>query len=224
MSVRGCLLAVAASSLVVMLTGCGDNKVKAERDSLLKQNNDYKKQVDADQAELAAVKTERDALRAGAGAATEPAAAGPSLGADVVDGGAVAAKGVGKATASHTGTRVHAGSTTFELSADVLFDSGKSTLKSTSKAALDKLVATLKSQHKGETLTVEGHTDSTPFKKTSGMTNEKLGLARAKAVTEYLASHGIARSTLTAVSMADKEPKSSTNPALNRRVTIIAAR
>lgn len=221
MSVRGCLLAIAASSLVVLLTGCGDNKMKAEHDSLLKQNDTYKKQVDADAAELAAVKTERDQLRAGAATAAPAADPVPSMGTDVVDGSAVVGR---PARSTSSGTRVHAGSTTFELSADVLFDSGKSSLKSTSKAALDKLVATLKSQHKGETLTIEGHTDSTPFKKTSGMTNEKLGLARAKAVTEYLASHGIVRSTLTAVSKADKEPKSSSNPALNRRVTIIASR
>lgn len=223
MSFRGCLLALAACSFLVVGVGC-DNKTKAERDAFAQQNVRFEQDLKTARAENEALKAENAQLRAAATAPVVPPttmAAPPDMGtgSDVVAADPTIKTGPRKGTRSSRGAR-----TSYELSADVLFDSGKSTLKPSARKDLDKLSATLKSKHQGEHLTIEGHTDSTPFKKTSTMTNEKLGMNRAKAVLEYLAAHGIAKSSMTAVSMADKEPKSTTNPALNRRVTVIVGK
>jgi outer membrane protein OmpA-like peptidoglycan-associated protein len=224
MSFRGLLLALGAASLVALTTGCADTQ-KEELNNYRLQNADLKKQVDERDARIKAQETDLAVARAAAAGSSTPA--DPAAGA-----GTVGTPGMGEGTPSETldlrGSPItkgvsKKGETTFEIGSDVLFDSGRSTLKPESKKALDKLVAVLKAQYKTGNYRIEGHTDNIPFKKGSAMTNEKLGQNRAQSVVAYLEAHGVAASKLSAVSMADKEPKSTTNQALNRRVTVVIA-
>lgn len=109
--------------------------------------------------------------------------------------------------------------TIIEIAGDVLFDSGKATLKSTAKKELDRVVSTIKSKHSGRTVKVIGHTDSDPIKKSKWGSNEALSEARAGAVADYLASKGISRSSITTVGKGASEPKGS--KAASRRVEIV---
>ena len=56
---------------------------------------------------------------------------------------------------------------TVTVSGDVLFDSGKATLKASAKKSLDSVAKTLKSQYANLAIRVEGHTDTDPIKRAS---------------------------------------------------------
>lgn len=105
------------------------------------------------------------------------------------------------------------------ISGDVLFDAGKTTVKSSAKKELDKAVSTIKSSHSGRTVKVIGHTDKQPIKKSKWGSNEALSEARAEAVADYLASKGIPRSSITTIGKGAKELKAT--DAASRRVEIV---
>lgn len=89
---------------------------------------------------------------------------------------------------------------TFTLN-DVLYDSGKSTLKPESYKELDDLVEFMKLK---KTLVIEvaGHTDNVG-EKTS---NQKLSEDRAKSVRDYLLKKGIPAERVTAKGYGDSQP------------------
>jgi hypothetical protein len=120
-------------------------KIKAERDSLLQQNQTYQSQLKAKDAEIATVASERDSLRTQMATAPQPGtgtegAGIPGMGADegtgTVKTGAVKT-GSGKGVAVKTGSSRTSKAASYDLSADVMFDSGKSTLKPGAKTALE---------------------------------------------------------------------------------------
>jgi OOP family OmpA-OmpF porin len=84
---------------------------------------------------------------------------------------------------------------------NVYFDSGKSTLKASSNAALNNLVEVLKAKN---TMTVEiqGHTDDVGKE----VDNLKLSQGRADAVKNYLVSKGIARDRIIAKGYGSAQP------------------
>jgi len=113
------------------------------------------------------------------------------------------------------------GDTTVHLPSDVFFDSGQATLKSTSKASLDKVVTALKSgKFASKKIVVEGHTDSTPIRVSKWKSNQELSEARANAVKTYLTSAGIPASRITIKGLGDTVPRS-TDLSKNRRVEIV---
>jgi len=105
---------------------------------------------------------------------------------------------------------------------DVLFETGKSDLKSGAAANIAKL-STFLTQHPDRTVTIEGHTDSV------GAEDYNLGLSqrRANAVQQFLLSQGIAANRLTAVGKGENFPVAGNdNDAgrqMNRRVEVIIA-
>lgn len=106
-----------------------------------------------------------------------------------------------------------------EYAKTILFDTGRSTIKTQSEAVLKDITTILK-EYETATFTVEGHTDSTGSK--TG--NQKLSEARANAVKDFLVANGIAGSRLTAVGHGQNKPidsnKTRKGRANNRRVEI----
>lgn len=102
---------------------------------------------------------------------------------------------------------------------DVLFDSGKVTLKSGAKQALDQIAAVLNSQYAGHTIRVEGHTDSDPIRKSEWKTNDRLSAERAMAVKAYLESKGVSGSRMYVAGFGPNRPAGS--KAQSRRVEIV---
>jgi outer membrane protein OmpA-like peptidoglycan-associated protein len=104
--------------------------------------------------------------------------------------------------------------------ADVLFDTAKYTLRPEAREKLAKLTGIVIA-HPGLKLAAEGHTDSTG----SADFNQKLSVKRAEAVTEYLASQGLAGSALGAAGFGDTRPIAPNTTAAgrqqNRRVELI---
>ena len=101
------------------------------------------------------------------------------------------------------------------------FRSGASTLSDEAKAALDQMVAQVKSQAAAIWVEIEGHTDNTG----EAAYNERLGLERAEAVKRYLyEQHQVPLHKMNAISFGEEKPvtdnKTRDNRSQNRRVVI----
>ena len=116
------------------------------------------------------------------------------------------------------------GEMTVTLPGDVLFDSGRATLKESSKATLNKVAAAIKKDHPGKKILVDGHTDSDPIAKTKSLWKDNLDLSaeRARVVGKYLADQGIAANTIGTRGMGATAPRGN-DKSRNRRVEIIVS-
>jgi outer membrane protein OmpA-like peptidoglycan-associated protein len=103
---------------------------------------------------------------------------------------------------------------------DVLFDTGKATLKPGAQHTIDRLAAALK-EDPSRKVVIEGHTDSTG----SAEFNQILSQHRAEAVQGALLMRGVDPSQITAIGRGASQPVASNdNPAgrqQNRRVEMI---
>ncbi len=105
----------------------------------------------------------------------------------------------------------------------ILFDTGKSTIKSQSEAVLSDIIKILK-EYPNSKFTVEGHTDSVG----SETLNQRLSDSRANSVKEYLVNNGIDAFRLSALGYGESKPidsnKTRKGRANNRRVEINLAK
>jgi outer membrane protein OmpA-like peptidoglycan-associated protein len=105
---------------------------------------------------------------------------------------------------------------------DVLFDTGKYTLKENAREALAKISGIVIS-HPGLNLQVEGYTDSTG----GAALNQKLSDDRANAVRDYLNKQGINSQAMTSVGYGPQFPVASNDTVagrkLNRRVELVVS-
>jgi outer membrane protein OmpA-like peptidoglycan-associated protein len=105
---------------------------------------------------------------------------------------------------------------------DVLFDTGKQTLRSAAREKLAKISGIMLS-YPGLKLGIEGHTDSVG----SDVYNQGLSERRAEAVRSYLAEEGIPGSAMTAVGFGKTQPIASDHTAegrqQNRRVELVVS-
>lgn len=101
------------------------------------------------------------------------------------------------------------------------FKSGDARLSDEAKAALDQMVAQVKSQKAAIWVEIEGHTDNVG----EAAFNMQLGLARAEAVKRYLyEQHQVPLHKMNAISFGEEKPvqdnKTRANRSQNRRVVI----
>lgn len=105
---------------------------------------------------------------------------------------------------------------------DVLFDTGKYSLKSPAELALAKISGIIVS-HPGLNLQIEGYTDSTG----SADFNQKLSEQRASAVRDFLMKQGLSTQTMTSVGYGLNYPVAPNDTAagrkLNRRVELVVS-
>ena len=105
---------------------------------------------------------------------------------------------------------------------DVLFDTGKYTLKPTTQISLAKVAGILQA-YPGLKVQVEGYTDSTG----SDDLNQKLSENRASAVKDFLVSQGVPPSNMTSAGFGKNDPVAdNTTPsgrAQNRRVNMVVS-
>lgn len=113
---------------------------------------------------------------------------------------------------------VSAGEVTATVDSDLLFDSGKATLKPSAKKSLDQVASVIQSQYSGRQVKIAGHTDSDPIKKSGWKTNYHLGFERALAVRDYLLSRGVPANRMYVASFGPDVPRG--NKSQSRRVEI----
>ena len=207
-----CALALLASTLV----GC--DSAKQQNDTLLRENESLKAQLDDRNAALERADQERqDAIARAADAesklqAAQAAGSGPAASSSAPDTSAFA--GIEGVTATAKGNDVHV-----TIEGDVLFDSGRDELKAAAKKSLDKIAAIIKQQHPNAEIRVAGFTDTDPIKFSKFKSNYHLGFDRAFSVREYLVSKGLDSKRVSLSSYGPDMPLAT--KAKSRRVEVI---
>jgi len=107
---------------------------------------------------------------------------------------------------------------------DVLFDSGKTELKTEGQQALQQVAEALAAIPDRKFL-VAGHTDNVPIKTRRFPSNWELSTARAVEVTRLLIEYGMSATVLAAAGYGEFDPVAENdtpeNKALNRRIEIV---
>lgn len=104
---------------------------------------------------------------------------------------------------------------------DVLFNSGSEQLRKQAKATLDGIAQVIKTTYSGNTVRIEGYTDSDKLVKTKKKwgTNEYLSAARALSVETYLVGKGVDNNQVYSAAFGPSHAKGTKKE--SRRVEII---
>ncbi len=208
---------IAASSL---LTGC-NTKEKDELAMLKDKNSQLETELDTTKGALDGSETSRRALEeenARLRVAADAAASQPTA-----TGGGDGTPELPKNLPAGVGARVEGSSVILDIPGDILFDSGKATLKNDAKKTLDGVAKSIKDSYPGKRISVEGFTDSDPIKKSKWSDNWELGYERARAVGKYLSTKGFSESQFRYVSYGPTEPKGSKKESRRVEISIIDA-
>ena len=218
------ILALPALALVAVLTGCNDSQTAANSD-LLKQNDDLTKQLaekddklNAMGEQLARAQQQANDLQGQLEACNKHASATPAPAAKEVA-STVDAKdfqGIEGVEATVQNGDIH-----LSIANNLLFDSGKTALKDTSRKSLDKVSATIKEKYGEREIMVIGYTDSDPIHKSSFASNYHLGFERAYAVRGYLDRKGVNGQHMGLGSFGPDRPLASKEK--SRRVEVIVS-
>ncbi len=193
------LFALAALGTALALTGC---KSTPDAGALQSENEALRQQL----------KEKADALEA---CDRDRQAAASAKPADKAASGETGFENVGEGvTASRIGNEVHV-----NIESDVLFDSGKASLKDSAKKSLSKIVDVLKKQYAGKPIRVAGFTDTDPIKHSSFKSNYHLGFERAFSVREYLVGKGLESKMVSLSSFGPDVPMKTKEK--SRRVEVI---
>ncbi len=118
-----------------------------------------------------------------------------------------------------------AGTVTVTLPNAILFSPGKAALKKTTHTELDHIADVLKSKYGGIRISVVGHTDADPIKKSKWADNWELSAQRSLSVLRYLIKRGIPEDLIEAAGRGASQPvadnSSSSGKAQNRRVEVV---
>jgi chemotaxis protein MotB len=118
------------------------------------------------------------------------------------------------------------GGARISLASGILFASGKTEIKNSAKATLDRVATDILTTYAGKEIFVFGHTDNTPIRKSGWKDNFELSVQRALAIVRYLQSKGVPGARLVAAGCGEFRPEvpnaSPTDQARNRRVEIFA--
>ncbi len=198
--------------LAMGLTGC-NNKLKDENARLLGENAGLRDQLSQTEDALQSAERQRSELAAEASRYRQqvqdlqnakPATPKQNTGFEGID---------------RVSGEFRPGEVAAVVEGDLLFDSGKVTLKASAKSSLDQVARVLNGQYAGKRIRIAGHTDSDPIKKSQWKTNDRLACERAMAVKEYLASKGVDGSRMYVAGYGPNEPKGS--KAQSRRVEVV---
>jgi len=112
------------------------------------------------------------------------------------------------------------------LGTDILFDSGKATLKPTARARLQEIVNDINSSYADRLILLVGHTDTDPIKVSGWKDNLDLSVNRSATVFRELMKMGVSPQRMMAAGQGEYVPRApndtKANKALNRRVVFMA--
>jgi outer membrane protein OmpA-like peptidoglycan-associated protein len=199
------MMAMGLVLAAVAMTGC-KNSVKQENAMLKQENADLQAQLaDRNQA-LESLNAEKRSLEQQLAQVRKDGGTDGKTGFEGIEG--------------VTGT-VGAGEVTASVQSDLLFDSGKTSLKSTAKKSLDAVAGVLNSTYASDRVRVSGFTDTDPIKKSGYKSNYHLGFERAYAVREYLVSKGVSAKRIYLASYGPDLPKGSKPQSRRVEISVI---
>ena len=116
---------------------------------------------------------------------------------------------------------MRAGEIVVNLPSDVLFDSGRDSLKTSAKSSLEQVASELNNKYPGKSIQLIGFTDTDPIKKSKARyeTNHHLGFERAFSVGEFLQSKGVSSDRISYASHGPNKPMGT--KAQSRRVELV---
>jgi chemotaxis protein MotB len=205
---------LAALALALTTGGCAGSRLQQERDRLWSQNQELQDNLNRTRSALDAAEADRDRL--------QREAANLRLQADQLQNRApvdTSAAGTGFSGIEGVETFADRGRITVRVPGDVLFDSGKVTLKSSALKTLDQIASVIQSQYPTQTIRVEGYTDTDPIRKSNWQDNLDLSLERAAAVHRHLQKKGVDPHRMEAVGLGEWQPRPT--KAQSRRVEIV---
>ncbi|MFW6335805.1 MAG: OmpA/MotB family protein [Phycisphaeraceae bacterium] len=209
---RMLLTAVLALVAVAALPGC-NKQLQRERNALYMQNQELQEELDR----------ARAALDASQGRNAELAQRVADLEAQLAQRPepepAPAAANTGFTGIEGVETFSSGGNVTVRVPGDVLFASGKTELRSSAKATLTEIADVIESEYAGETIRVEGYTDTDPIRKSKWTDNLELSLHRAAAVERYLTERGVSADRIYSAGFGESQPRSTKEQ--SRRVEIV---
>ena len=101
--------------------------------------------------------------------------------------------------------------------AEILFDSGKATLRSEAQQVLGKVAQVIQEKVSDRDVGVEGHTDNDPIKHSGWKSNWELSTARATSVIHAFEEEGLNPRHLTAIGYGEHRPVASNDDVEGRR-------
>ncbi len=197
--------------IAVVLTGCSTGKLQRESNALRQENLELRDQLDETRSQL------DDAIAFGKDMETQISdkqtklAPPPAMAIDANRSGFAAIKGV-QTTAEHGRVTVH-------VPGDILFDSGKVSLKGSAKRTLDQIAQVINNDYRGKITRIAGYTDTDPIRKSRWSDNLELSSQRAMAVHRYLQKRGVDPEQMSAAGYGQWHSRGS--KAASRRVEII---
>ncbi|MFO0974652.1 MAG: OmpA family protein [Phycisphaerae bacterium] len=112
------------------------------------------------------------------------------------------------------------------LPGEVLFDSGKATLKPSGKTTLDRIASDIRKQFPDREIYVVGHTDNDPIRKSGWKDNWELGAQRSLTTARYLVQAGVSPNKVIQANRGEFSPRgdngSASGKSKNRRVEFYA--
>ena len=208
----GLLLATVGLAL---LGGC--DQLKNENARLTQENTALRAELGRARAALDATVNERDSLVAELQRRQEPAPAPAPAASAITRTGFEQIEGT---QSFRQGNLI-----TVRVPGEILFASGRATLRTSAKRTLGQIANVLKDEHDADGIRVEGHTDTDKIKKSQWRDNGHLSEARAGAVRDHLASLGVSKGQMEIIGHGPRNPvasnKTRSGKAKNRRVEII---
>ena len=224
-NVRGIMTVLALAALLAPLTGCNKRLIN-ERNALYAQNTELQDELNRCRSAMDSSEGDRSSLmnqistlqgQLAAERSKPPVIQRVQVPGPTIIAPAPAANGF--ASIAGVETETGNGTITVRVPGDVLFPSGKTTLRSEAKSTLDKIANVIRRDYGSKTIRVEGHTDTDPIRKSKWADNLDLSLARAASVHRYLQTKGITPKKLEAVGLGQWHPRSSKSK--SRRVEIV---
>lgn len=112
------------------------------------------------------------------------------------------------------------------INSEVLFDSGKATLRPAGKTTLDKIASDIRARYSDRDIYVFGYTDDEPIKKSGWKDNWQLGAERALTTTRHLIQAGVPPQKVIQANCGEYHPRvpnsNLANKKQNRRVEFFA--
>lgn len=191
------------------MTGCKYEQLRADRDNLWAQNQELQNELTQKQLALEAAQSDRDRLMAQLDQLQNRV--------NILPAGPVANTGfsdISGVEAVQSGDRI-----TVRVPGDVLFSSGKTSLRKSAKQTLNQIADVIEREYQHNTIYIKGYTDTDPIKKSKWADNLELSLQRAAAVHRYLQKRGVDPQRMQAVGLGPWHPQ--TTKAKSRRVEIV---
>ena len=193
------------------MMGCEVDQLRAERDELWRQNNELQDQLTRSRMALDAAESDRGNLISQVNQLQSDINAAPIH--------AAANTGTGFNSIQGVETWQGIDSITVRIPGDVLFASGRSTLRSSAKKTLNQIARVINREYTSNTIRIEGYTDTDPIKKSRWKDNLDLSQQRAAEVHRYLQKQGVDPHRLEAVGLGQWHPRQTKSK--SRRVEIV---